>query len=154
MKLLEVQARGQILQVHYATERKPFGRVEVTLSGKNRQSIYIFSKESSGWKLIYGFLQEDIREACIDAILQRLDSSVAEMFYHEGKRQVVEIRPKPHGVWHVYVNDVYMGSISSEGKRWQYHVEENSCISDDHMKKYIGMIAVGEVRWIDGDGRG
>jgi len=141
------------MYVKYSTERKPFGSLEVTLLSKNGVSIYLFRKEQGTWRLAYGFLEEDIKEACIDAIILRFDTSVAEMFYHEGKRQVVEIRSKPKGLWHIFVNDVYTGSITSDGKKWDYHFEEDSCITDDHMKKYIGMISVGDVRWIDRDGR-
>ncbi|MFD2968543.1 hypothetical protein [Sphingobacterium bambusae] len=141
MKSLEVHARGRVMYVKYSTERKPFGSLEVTLLAKNGVSIYLFRKEQGTWRLAYGFLQENIKEACIDAIILRFDTSV------------VEILPKPKGLWHVFVNDIYTSSISSDGKKWDYHFEEDSCITDDHMKKYIGIISLGQVKWIDRDGR-
>lgn len=154
MKPLIVHARGRALNIMYTTLHKGFGHFEVTLHSKNRESIYIFRKEAGDWRHVYGILADDIREACIDSIWLHLDKSIVEMFYHEGKRQVVEIRPKPKGLWHVFVNHIYVASITSDGKKWEYHFEEESSITNDHMTKYIGMISLGKIRWVNRDGRG
>jgi len=153
MKPLEVHVRGKVLHIACSTKDKPFGSREVTLTAKNGVSIYIFRKEIGIWKLAYGDLPDDLREACIDAIILRLDDAVAEMYYDKGKRQIVEIRPKPKGLWHVFINHAYAASIRHDGRNWEFHFDEDSSLDNDRMTKYVGMISMGQVRWIDRDGR-
>lgn len=106
------------------------------------------------WRQAYGELADDVREACIDAIILRFDDTVAEMFYHEGKRQVVELRPKPNGLWHVFNNNIFSGSISNEGNQWQFYCEEGSLITSAHMGRYITMVSDRKIVRINRDGRG
>ncbi|TDS11757.1 hypothetical protein [Sphingobacterium paludis] len=151
---LEVHLKEKVLHIAYTTKDKPFGGKEITLLGKNGVSIYIFRKEMGFWKLTYGELSEDLREACIDAIILRFDQAVAEICYHEGMRLVVEIRPKPKRLWHVFINDAYAASIRHDGRNWEFHFDEQSFLDNNRMTKYVGMIAMGKIRWIDRDGRG
>ncbi|WP_367331419.1 hypothetical protein [Sphingobacterium multivorum] len=64
------------------------------LYNKNRLARYVFKKSQGVWKLSYGVLAEDIKEACIDALFMRFDNDMPEILYHQGKRQVVEVSAK------------------------------------------------------------
>jgi hypothetical protein len=33
------------------------------------------------------------------------DTDVSELFYHHGKRQVVEVRAKKYSLWYIYLNN-------------------------------------------------
>ncbi|WP_313157814.1 hypothetical protein [Sphingobacterium multivorum] len=103
--------------------------------------------------LAFGVLADDIKEACIDALILRFDTDVAELFYHHGKRQVVEVRAKKYSLWHIYLNNAYVGSIKYDTftKQFNYHLEDNGLLTGDHVQKYIAMIQRGELKWIKDD---
>ncbi|WP_312482969.1 hypothetical protein, partial [Sphingobacterium multivorum] len=105
------------------------------------------------WQLAYGVLADDIKEACIDALILRFDTDVPELFYHHGKRQVVEVRAKKYSLWHIYLNNAYVGSIQYDTftKQFNYHLDDNCLLTDDHVQKYIAMIQRGELKWIKDD---
>jgi hypothetical protein len=96
-----------------------------------------------------------IKEACIDALILRFDTDVPELFYHHGKRQVVEVRAKKYSLWHIYLNNAYVGSIQyyTFTKQFNYHLEDNCLLTDDHVQKYIVLIQRGELKWIKDDMR-
>ncbi|MFC3355491.1 hypothetical protein [Sphingobacterium zeae] len=64
------------------------------LYSKNGIAFYVFRKFQSVLELAHGQLGADIKEACIDALILRFNSDVQELFYHPGKRQIVEVRAK------------------------------------------------------------
>lgn len=75
-------------------EDKGMGMKDYHLYNKNGLAFYVFRKSQGFWELAYGELANDIKEACIDALILRFDTDVPELFYHHGKRQVVEVRAK------------------------------------------------------------
>jgi len=88
------------------------------------------------WQLAFGVLADDIKEACIDALILRFDTDVPELFYLHGKRQVVEVRAKKYSLWHIYLNNAYVGSIQYDSKQFNYHLVDNCLLTDDHVQKY------------------
>ncbi|WP_312333263.1 hypothetical protein [Sphingobacterium sp.] len=120
---------------------------------KNGHSFFIFGKSQGVWELACGELAEDIKEACIDALIIRFDDDVPELFYHHGKRKVVEVRAKKYSLSHIYLNNSYVGSIEHDkySKQFEYHLENDSLLTDDNVQKYIGMIQRGELKWIKDD---
>jgi len=95
------------------------------------------------------------KEACIDALILRFDTDVPELFYLHGKRQVVEVRAKKYSLWHIYLNNAYVGSIQyyTFTKQFNYHLEDNCLLTDDQVQKYIALIKRGELKWIKDDMR-
>jgi len=91
--------------------------------------------------------------ASIDALILRFDDDVPELFYHKGKIEIVEVRAKKEGFWHIYLNNAYVGSIQyfTFTKQFNYHIEDNSLLTNDHAQKYIAMIQRGELKWIKDD---
>ncbi|APU97895.1 hypothetical protein BV902_17440 [Sphingobacterium sp. B29] len=83
----------------------------------------------------------------------RFDTDVPELFYHHGKRQVVEVRAKKYSLWHIYLNNAYVGSIQYDTftKQFNYHLDDNCLLTDDHVQKYIVLIQRGELKWIKDD---
>lgn len=153
MKPLEIFCRNRVMYVQITVQDKSMGMKDYYLYHKNKQSFFIFRKSQGVWELAYGTLAEDIKEACIDALILRYDDAVPELFYHHGKRQVVEVRAKKYSLWHIYLNNSYVGSIDYDkySKAFDYHLEDNGLLSDDHVQKYIGMIQRGELKWIKDD---
>jgi len=129
------------------------GMKDYHLYNKNGIAFYVFRKSQGVWELAYGQLADDVKEACIDALIIRFDNDVPEIFYHQGKRQVVEVRAKKYSLWHIYLNNAYVGSIEHDKytKKFDYHIEDDSLLNDDNVQKYIGMIQRGELRWIKDD---
>ncbi|WP_175442047.1 hypothetical protein, partial [Sphingobacterium sp. HMSC13C05] len=66
----------------------------------------------------------------------RFDTDVPKLFYHHGKRQVVEVRAKKYSLWHIYLNNAYVGSIQYDSKQFNYHLVDNCLLTDDHVQKY------------------
>ncbi|MNK26440.1 hypothetical protein D3C87_447760 [compost metagenome] len=153
MKPLEVYCRNRVLYVQISVHDKSMGMKDYYLYNKNGHTFYIFRKSQGVWELAYGELSEDIKEACIDALIIRFDDDVPELFYHHGKRQVVEVRAKKYSLWHIYLNNGYVGSIEHDKytKKFDYHLEDEGLLTDDHVQKYIGMIQRGELKWIKDD---
>jgi len=153
MKPLEVFCRNRVMYVQITVHDKSMGMKDYYLYYKNGHSFFIFRKSQGVWELAYGELAEDIKEACIDALIIRFDNDVPELFYHQGIRQVVEVRAKKYSLWHIYLNNAYVGSIEHDkfSKTFDYHIEDDSLLTDDNIQKYIGMIQRGELRWIKDD---
>ncbi len=153
MKPLEVFCRNRVLYVQISVHDKSMGMKDYYLYNKNGHTFYIFRKSQGVWELAYGQLADDVKEACIDALIIRFDDDVPELLYHQGKRQVVEVRAKKYSLWHIYLNNAYVGSIEHDkySKTFDYHIEDDSLLTDDNVKKYIGMIQRGELRWIKDD---
>ena len=70
------------------------------------------------------------------------------MFYHEGIRKVVEMKPEPNGLWHIFANHSFAGSIRNDGKKWEFYCEEGSCITETQMARYLSMITDRKIRGI------
>lgn len=155
MKPLEVFCRNRVMYVQMTVHDKSMGMKDYHLYNKNGLAFYVFRKSQGVWELELGELADDIKEACIDALIMRFDSDVPELFYHHGVRQVVEVRAKKYSLWHIYLNNVYVGSIQHDkySKSFDYHIEENSLLNDNHVQKYIGMIQHGELKWRKDDNR-
>ena len=153
MKPLEIHCRGRVMFAQISIQDKGLGMRDYYVYHKNKVTFYVFRKSQGDWELAYGHLADDIKEACIDALILRFDDDVPELFYHKGKRQVVEVRAKKYSLWHIYLNNAYVGSIDYDKytKKFDYHIEDNSLLTDDHVQKYIGMIQRGELKWIKDD---
>ncbi len=153
MKPLEVFCRNRVMYVQMSIHDKTMGMKDYHLYNKNGIAFYVFRKSQGVWELAYGQLADDVKEACIDALIIRFDNDVPEIFYHQGKRQVVEVRAKKYSLWHIYLNNAYVGSIEHDKytKKFDYHIEDDSLLNDDNVQKYIGMIQRGELRWIKDD---
>jgi hypothetical protein len=139
--------------VQMSVHDKTMGMKDYHLYNKNGLAFYVFRKSQGIWELAYGELADDIKEACIDALILRYDDDVPELFYYHGKRQVVEVRAKKHSLWHIYLNNAFVGSITCDKTTgmFQYHIDDNCLLTDDHIQKYIGMIQHGELKWIKDD---
>lgn len=149
MKPLEVHCRNRIMFVKMSIADKGMGMRDYYLYGKNGRSFYIFRRSQGIWELVDGVMPDDVREACIDALILRYDHDSPELFYNNGKRNVVRIRAKKASIWHVYVNTTYVASIQYDqfSKKFKYHLEDYTALTDDHIKKYIAMIQRGEIKW-------
>lgn len=62
---------------------------------------------------------------------------------------MVRISVKKGGIWHIYVNNVYVASIQYDqfAKKFEYHLDNNTPLTKDHIEKYIGMIERGKIQW-------
>jgi len=56
------------------------GMRDYNLTGKDGLSLYIFRKEQGEWKCAYGYLDEDIKQAIIDALILRFDWTIKDLF--------------------------------------------------------------------------
>jgi len=150
MKPLEVHCRNRVLFVKMSIEDKGMGMRDYYLYDKNGKSFYIFRRSQGIWELAYGNLADDVREACIDALILRYDHDSPELFYKDGKRNVVKISAKKGGLWHVYVNNTYVASIQYDefAKKFEYYLEAETPLTVEHIEKYIGMIQRGEIKWV------
>ncbi|PUV25112.1 hypothetical protein [Sphingobacterium athyrii] len=47
------------------------------------------------------------------------------------------------------VNNVYVAPIQYNqfAKKFEYHLDDNTPLTKDHIEKYIGMIERGEIQW-------
>ena len=155
MKPLEAFCRNRVMYVQMTVHDKSMGMKDYHLYNKNGLAFYVFRKSQGVWELAFGELADDIKEACIDALIMRFDSDVPELFYHHGVCQVVEVRAKKYSLWHIYLNNAYVGSIQHDkyAKNFDYHIEDNSLLTDDQVQKYIGMIQHGELKWRKDDNR-
>ncbi|MFU1859400.1 hypothetical protein ACK8HY_20545 [Sphingobacterium sp. NGMCC 1.201703] len=149
MKPLEVHCRNRIMFVKMTIADKGMGMRDYYLYGKNGRSYYIFRRSQGIWELVDGVMPDDVREACIDALILRYDHDSPELFYNSGKRNIVRISAKKASIWHVYVNTTYVASIQYDqfSKKFKYHLEDDTALTDDHIKKYIAMIQRGEIKW-------
>lgn len=123
-------------------EDKGMGMRDYHLYGKDGLSFFVFRRSLGVWELAYGVMPDDVREACIDALILRYDHDSPELFYKDGKRNVVRISAKKGGVWHVYVNTTYVASIQYDeyAKKFEYHLDDDTPLTAEHIEKYIGMI--------------
>lgn len=150
MKPLEIHYKDRVLFAQITINDKGLGMRDYYIYNKNKVTFYVFRKEQGDWILAYGQLDDDIKEAVIDALILRYDHDVPEMFYHQGKRYVVRVSPKPDSLWNFFVNHDYTASIKYDkfSKTFEYHCRPDGMLKDDHMKKYIAMIERGEIKWI------
>lgn len=150
MKPLEVHCRNRVLYIRMSIEDKGMGMRDYYLYDKNGKSFYIFRRSQGVWELAYGQLADDVREACIDALILRYDHDSPELFYKDGKRNVVRISAKKGGIWHVYVNTTYVASIQYDeyANKFEYHLDDGTPLTIEHIEKYIGMIQRNEIKWV------
>ncbi len=149
MKPLEVHCRNRVLYARISIEDKGIGMRDYYLYHKNGVSFYIFRKEESIWKLVYGQLDEDIRESCIDALILRFDEDVPEIFYHKGERQIVRISSEKRLFWLVYLNEIYCGRIDfhPDSMGFKFKIEHEGLLTEENFNKYIHMIRHSEIKW-------
>ncbi len=142
MKPLEILCRNRVMYAQITEHDKSMCMKDYHLYNKNGLAFYVFRKSQGVWQLAFGVLADDINEACIDALILRFDTDVPELFYHQGKRRVVEVRTKKYSLWHIYLNNAYVGSIQYDTftKQFNYHIDDNCLLTDDHVQKYIAMI--------------
>jgi len=57
---------------------KSMGMKDYHLYNKNGLAFYVFRKSQGEWELAFGLLADDIKEACIDALILRFDTDVPE----------------------------------------------------------------------------
>lgn len=150
MKPLEVYVRNRMLYVKFSIKEKGIGHRDYTLEDKNGQSIYIFRQEMSNFRLAYGELADDVREACIDALILRFDTNCVEMFYYKNERKVVDVSfAQGADNWAVYVNRTWIGSIRAKSSSvdLKYH-EHNPCeaLTPERIAKYIQWIREGKIK--------
>lgn len=152
MKPLEVHCRNRVLFVKMSIEDKGMGMLDYHLYGKDRKSFFVFRRSQGVWDLAYGVMPDDVREACIDVLILRYDHDSPELFYTNGKRNVVRISAKKGGIWHVYVNTTYVASIQYDeyAKKFGYHLDDDTPLTVEHIEKYIGMIQRSEIKWVRG----
>lgn len=149
MKPLEVICRNRVLYARVSVVDKGMDIPDYYLHNKNGISFYIFRKEESIWKLVYGELEDDIQEACIDALVLRFDEDVPEIFYYKGERQIVRISSEKRLIWLVYLNENYCGRIDfhAPSMAFNFKIEHDELLTDDNFKKYIHMIRHSEIKW-------
>ncbi len=149
MKPLEIICRNRVLYARITIEDKGTDMRDYYLHNKNGISFYIFRKEEGIWKLVYGLLDDDIQEACIDALILRFDDDVPEIFYHQGQRQIVRISSEKGLIWLVYLNETYCGHIDfhAPSMGFNYKIEHETLLTDENFKKYIHMIRHSEIKW-------
>ena len=152
MRPLEIHCRERILFAQLTIEDKGMGMRDFYLHHKNRLGFFIFRKNDGHWTLAYGNLPEDIKEACIDALIQRFDDDIPEMFYDKGIRQIVRVSQIKDGIWYFYVSDSFTASIKYDkySKKFEYDFIQKSLLTEDHLNKYVGMILSGKIKWIKG----
>lgn len=155
MKPLEIFCRNRVLYVRISVQYKGTGMKDYYLYHKDGTNYFIFRKSQGIWKLTYGQLPSDVCNACIDALILRFDQDVPDLFYHKGVRQVVHISAKKYSVWHIYLNNGYVGSIQYDPftKKFHYYLDEKTLLTEEHIQKYITMIQHGEISWRKGEGR-
>jgi hypothetical protein len=136
--------------VKMSIEDKGMGMRDYHLYGKDGLSFFVFRRSQGVWELAYGVMPDDVREACIDALILRYDHDSPELFYKDGKRNVVRISAKKGGIWHVYVNTTYVASIQYDefAKKFEYHLDDDTPLTVEHIEKYIGMIQRSEIKWV------
>ncbi|MCT1524988.1 hypothetical protein [Sphingobacterium hotanense] len=150
MKPLEIHCRNRVMYAQLSVNDRGLGMRDYNLTGKDGLSLYIFCKEQGEWKCAYGYLDEDIKQAIIDALILRFDWTIKDLFYLDGERHVVEIRSKKGGLWHIYDNNRYIASISYDRftRQFEYHLDDPTrSVTEAHLRKYTEMIKRGEITW-------
>lgn len=150
MKPLEVHCRNRVMFVKMSIEDKGMGMRDYHLYGKNGKSFYVFRRSQGVWELAYGVMPDDVREACIDALILRYDHDSPELFYKDGKRNVVRLSAMKGDLWNIYVNTCFVGRIQyfEVSDSFDYYLEADSPLTHDHIKKYMAMIQRKEIRRI------
>jgi len=131
-------------------EQKFIGTCDYTLFDKNGMSIYIFRYDKGKWSHVYGTLAEDVREACIDALVIRFDTSCTEMFYFKGERKIVDVSfAQGANHWDVLVNRFWMGSIILKDSTMELiYLKHNECeaLPPERIEKYLQWIREGKIK--------
>ncbi|WDF67670.1 hypothetical protein PQ465_15320 [Sphingobacterium oryzagri] len=151
MQPLEIHYRGKIRYAPIECLEKGFGLKDYRLMGKNGVSIYIFRKEEDVWRMAYGDLDAELREAIISALILRFDPHVVKVFLYKGARQVVEVSyATGANCWNVHINHFYIGHITHNKKegKWTYSIRnKGTWLLPRHMEAFIEMIKSGEIAW-------
>lgn len=150
MKPLEIHCRNRVMFAKIESKDKGLGVKEYTLTHKNGFTIYIFRKEMSKWRHVYGELDDDIKEAILDALILRFGKPT-KMFYFRGERMVVEVSwVNGGGGWHIYGNNYFIGSITYNEltDTFRCHITNPvDWLTNTEMDEYISMIRRGEIEW-------
>jgi hypothetical protein len=150
MKPLEIHIRDKVIFARVKVMHRSIGSSDYTLYDKNGVSIYIFRNTMGNWEHAYGKLADDVREACLDALILRFDRNCTEMFYYKGERQVVDISFAAGGSsWHVLVNRYHKGSIKLSDMTMELaYCEHNRCeaLTCERIEKYFRWIREGKIK--------
>ncbi|KGE14606.1 hypothetical protein [Sphingobacterium deserti] len=150
MKPLEIHVRNRVLFARVQEVNKSIGSSDYTLYDKNGVSIYIFRNSMSKWEHVYGNLADDVREACLDALILRFDKYCTDMFYYKGERQVVDVGfTQGADSWHVRVNRFHYGAIRMSSKTMDLeYLEHHKCeaLTCERMEKYFRWIREGKIK--------
>lgn len=149
MKPLEIHVRDKVLFVKIGAHKRFIGSNDYMLYGKNG-SIFIFRYDMGIWNHVYGELPDDVREACIDALILRFQQPT-EMLYHKGERKVIEVKFATGGAaWFVMVNKFFRGQFTFSENKMQFTYHEHNpdeVLTSDRIEKYKDWIRAGRIKW-------
>ncbi len=149
MEQLKIHVRNRVIFARM-TEEKKHQCTDYTLFDKNGVSIYIFRYERNTWNHVYGQLSDDVRDACIDALILRFDWQCTDLFYVDGERKIVDVSFAEGGDhWAVCVNRRWKGNIRLiESTMDLVYNEHNRCeaLTTDRLEKYFRWIREGRIK--------
>ncbi len=70
---------------------------------------------------------------------------IFEGFEVDGVPQVLKINPLMGGYFHVYINKMFVTSISMTNQGWRVHFNNNSWLTKDEADIMIELIESGEI---------
>ena len=73
MDTLTISYQGQMITIPMEIKEKHFSEPDYIFYGKKGISLYHFRKEDNVWKLAYGTMPADMRDAIIKALSDRFD---------------------------------------------------------------------------------
>ncbi|MCL7987717.1 hypothetical protein M8998_07185 [Sphingobacterium sp. lm-10] len=140
----QISAKMEIIQKHMSF-------TEYHLHGKDGHQLFIFRRESSKWRFVYGSLFDELRECILDALILRFHDDVVKTFMYKGERQIVTVSEVKgnSGTWNVMINRYYIGFVSRnfESGAYSWHIHnEGGWIRPRHMELFMEMIKDGRIR--------
>jgi len=128
---------------------KGLNTIDYHLRGKDGLSLFIFRYMGPlNWSHIYGELKDDLKEAILDALIERFERTVVKVFWWRGQRQIVEVSfPLGGGAFNVRINKFFIATIQYEETTgtYSYHYHNPSWLKDRHMEYFIELIKAGKV---------
>lgn len=74
----------EVIQKHVAC-------VEYYICGKDGHQLFIFRREFSKWRFVYGYVTEELRESILDALIMKFQWDVVKTFMYKGESQNVTV---------------------------------------------------------------
>ncbi len=125
------------------------GSTDYTLFDKDGVSIFIFQNDMVGWSQVYCEWPDDVREACIDALILRFQK-LTEMVYYKGDRKVVEFKfATGVAAWFVIVNKFFRGQITFSEHNMQFirpRHNPDKVLTSERIEKYKDWIRDGQIK--------